>query len=398
MNSGSQTRKNPKENPDEKKQDYFKEHDNFIRFDLFLTKMKKGAVFLLSVILLFNIFFLIQGQEETNERSIEEDSENFFDKIANFFKNLFKSGGNADKNTVDEPERVSEKSKDMISETDDTQVESVEETLLFSWKKDDDSRIVDGSVPFVHKLNDGRIRLYYCNAKGILSSVSEEGLTFTKEQGVRISPGTGFESYVCDPTIVNLQNGKMRLYYKGTNSQNPGQGQSIHKIYSAISSDGLTFQKEGLRIDSETNGDNGWASVPDAIVLPDGKVRIYYVTASDMEHGIGSAISSDGLDFVKEPGLRIPDLVDPALVRIKDRYVLFAASIDERFAQVPKGIYYATSSDGLDFGEPIAVFQEEDVYDPSVLKIDDGTVRVFYGKVAPPQLPAVESQTGKIAE
>ena len=398
MNSGSQTRKNPKENPDEKKQDYFKEHDNFIRFDLFLTKMKKGAVFLLSVILLFNIFFLIQGQEETNERSIEEDSENFFDKIANFFKNLFKSGGNADKNTVDEPERVSEKSKDMISGTDDTQVESVEETLLFSWKKDDDSRIVDGSVPFVHKLNDGRIRLYYCNAKGILSSVSEEGLTFTKEQGVRISPGTGFESYVCDPTIVNLQNGKMRLYYKGTNSQNPGPGQSIHKIYSAISSDGLTFQKEGLRIDSETNGDNGWASVPDAIVLPDGKVRIYYVTASDMEHGIGSAISSDGLDFVKEPGLRIPDLVDPALVRIKDRYVLFAASIDERFAQVPKGIYYATSSDGLDFGEPIAVFQEEDVYDPSVLKIDDGTVRVFYGKVAPPQLPAVESQTGKIAE
>ncbi|MBI4010408.1 MAG: hypothetical protein HY361_04460, partial [Candidatus Aenigmarchaeota archaeon] len=171
---------------------------------------------------------------------------------------------------------------------------------------------------------------------------------------------------------------------------------SIHKIFSAISSDGLNFKKEGLRIDSETNGDNGWASVPDAIILHDGRVRIYYVTASGMEHGIGSAISSDGLDFVKEPGIRVSNLVDPALVRIGDKYLLFAASIDERFASVPKGIYYLESSDGLDFGKPTAVFQEGNVYDPSVLKIDENTIRVFYGKVVPPQLPAVESHTGNI--
>ena len=196
--------------------------------------------------------------------------------------------------------------------------------------------------------------------------------------------------------MVDTSDGKIRMYYKGANSQNPGPGQSIHKIYSAISSDGLTFQKEGLRIDSETNGDNGWASVPDAIILPDGKVRLYYVTASQMEHGIGSAISSDGLNFEKEAGLRVPNLVDPALIRIKDKYVLFAASIDERFGGVPKGIYYSESSDGLDFSEPTAVFQQDNVYDPSVLKIDDSTVRVFYGNVMPPKLPGIESHTGKI--
>ena len=54
------------------------------------------------------------------------------------------------------------------------------------------------------------------------------------------------------------------------------------------------------------------------------------------------------------------------------------------------------SSDGIEFGEPIAVFQEDSVYDPSVLKINENTIRVFYGKVMPPQLPAVESHTGKI--
>ena len=297
-----------------------------------------------------------------------------------------------------EPELVPETPQDLIPEINNMPTELVAETLPFSFEKDVGSRIVDGSVPFVHGLKDGKVRLYYCNNKGILSAISNDGLTFAKESGVRISPGTGFESIVCDPTIVNLPDGKIRMYYKGANSQNPGPGQSIHKIYSAISSDGLTFKKEGLRIDSETNGDNGWASVPDAIILPDGRVRIYYVTAAEMQHGIGSAISSDGLDFEKESGIRVPNLVDPALAIIGDKYVLFAASIDERFAKVPKGIYYAESSDGLDFTEPTAVFQGDNVYDPSVLKSVDNGIRVFYGKVVPPQLPAVESHTGKIVE
>ena len=291
-----------------------------------------------------------------------------------------------------EPVSVSQKPEEVIPEVDNVPAER----LSFSWEKDSGPRVIDGSVPFVHALKDGKVRLYYCSGRGILSAVSQDGLTFAKEQGVRISPGTGFESIVCDPTVVDLPGGKMRMYYKGANSQNPGPGQSIHKIYSAISADGLVFQKEGLRIDSETNGDNGWASVPDAIILPDGRVRMYYVTAAEVEHGIGSAISPDGLDFVKEPGIRIPNLVDPASVSIGGRYVLFAASIDERFGQVPKGIYYAESSDGLDFGGPTAVFQGNDVYDPSVLKIDEETVRVFYGKVIPPQPPAVESHTGKM--
>ncbi|PIN73742.1 hypothetical protein COV20_05995 [Candidatus Woesearchaeota archaeon CG10_big_fil_rev_8_21_14_0_10_45_16] len=275
--------------------------------------------------------------------------------------------------------------------------EAVVETLSFSWKEDSDSRIVDGSVPFVHRFKDGKVRLYYCKDEQILSAISKDGLTFTKEKGVRISPGTGFEAHVCDPTLVDLPDGKMRMYYKGANTMRPGPG-SVHKIYSAISSDGLNFQKEGLRIDSEISGDKGWASVPDAITLPDGRVRIYYVTNSEMPHGIASAISSDGLYFTKEPGIRVSKLVDPALVRLDDKYVLFAASIEEMSPRVPKGIYYLESSDGLKFGEPRAVFQTSGVYDPSVLKVDERTVRVFYGKVEPPQKPAVESYTGRILE
>src|SRR3989344_2988722 len=178
------------------------------------------------------------------------------------------------------PRTPSEKefpSQDALSNVKNMQVEPVAKKLSLSWEKDDNSRIEDGSVPFVHRLKDEKVRLYYCNSKGILS-----------------------------------------------------------------------------------------------------------------------AISSDGLNFVKETGIRVPNLVDPALIRIADKYVLFVASIDERFAKVPKGIYHMESSDGIEFGEPIAVFQEDSVYDPSVLKINENTIRVFYGKVMPPQLPAVESHTGKI--
>lgn len=331
--------------------------------------MKRGIILLTTLL----VIFLSACQSPSESSTVEE--------------------GSAQVLPAEEPEE-----SDALSGTNNTSTELVATSLSFSWEKDSGSRVVDGSVPFVHLLDDGKIRLYYCNSNGILSAISEDGLTFTEEQGVRISPGTGFESQVCDPTIVNLPDGKIRMYYKGADSLAGGPGQSIHKIYSAVSSDGLTFQKEGLRIDSETSGDNGWASVPDAVTLPDGRVRIYYVTAAEMQHGIGSAISSDGLNFEKEPGIRVENLVDPALVTIGDKYLLFAASIDERFASVPKGIYYLESSDGLDFGEPIAVFQEDNVYDPSVLKIDDHTIRVFYGKVAPPQLPAVESHTGWIVE
>jgi len=301
---------------------------------------------------------------------------------------------------VEEPEQVSENvvyNNEIQSETNPTPIEPVVKPITFSWQKDESSRIVDGSVPFIHRLKDRKVRLYYCKDDEILSAISSNGLTFSKESGVRISAGTGFESHVCDPTMVDLPNGKARMYYKGADTMKPGPG-SIHKIYSAISSDGLNFQKEGLRIDSETSGDNGWASVPDALMLPDGRVRIYYVTAAGGQQGIGSAISSDGLHFVKEPGIRVENLVDPALVKIGDKYLLFAASIDERFARVPKGIYYLESSDGLNFGEPVAVFQTDNVYDPSVLKIDENTVRVFYGKIVPPQKPAVESHTGERAE
>src|SRR3989304_2238239 len=150
--------------------------------------MKKQAVFLFSIVLVLSFLAGVYAQEESET---SEKQGNFFAKIANFFKNLFSNNSDS--------ESSFDKSDDLISGTDDTQTEQAAETLSFFWEKDSGSRVADGSVPFVHKLNDERVRLYYCNTKGILSAVSKDGLTFAKEQGVRVSPGIGFELQVCDP-------------------------------------------------------------------------------------------------------------------------------------------------------------------------------------------------------
>jgi hypothetical protein len=261
--------------------------------------------------------------------------------------------------------------------------------LKFEWTEDSGTRISDGSVPYVHRLKDGRFRLYYCGAGGILSAVSADGLNFEKEPGVRIAPAGGMgyaESMVCDATVIDLPDGKIRMYYKGADGQG-GPGQALHKVFSAISSDGLNFQKEGLRIDSEKTGDRGWTSVPEAIKLPDGRVRIYYVSG-DFEAlgGIMSAVSNDGMNFQKEAGARVKTLADPAVNLLPDgKYLLLAVALPPprnapQKSEQPLGIYSFISEDGLTFGNRQTVLQGIGVYDPSIVRLSNDTYRVFYGK------------------
>jgi hypothetical protein len=280
--------------------------------------------------------------------------------------------------------------------------------LKFEWKKDEGIRISDGGVPYVYKLKDGRFRLYYCGSGGILSAISTDGLNFEKEPGVRISSVNvkgDQESMVCDPTLVELPDGKIRMYYKGANGFG-GPGEAIHKIFSALSSDGLNFQKEGLRIDSEKTGDMGWASVPEAIKLLDGKIRIYYVSGDPKaEGGIMSAISEDGLNFEKEKGARVKgNFVDPAITISPDGKFLLLVVYNCRPEKgycnpnFPNGIYSLISDDGLNFSDLNLVIQFDpgsQFLDPNIVKIDENTFRVYFGVLTRPGEPMfIKSITG----
>jgi hypothetical protein len=256
--------------------------------------------------------------------------------------------------------------------------------LSYSVSKDAGFRVT-GGIPYAYRLNDSKIRLYYCE-NGINSAISEDGMTFTKEDGARIERG-------CDPTIVQTEDGKFRMYYK-IQSGPGGPGMAVHKIYSAVSNNGLDFREEGLRIDSEKTGDRGWASVPDAIKLPDGRIRIYYVSDDpEAEGGLMSAVSEDGLNFVKEPGARMKgNYVDPSLAVLPDgRYWLLVAHncVPEKGPCTEKnGLYASTSADGLNYTTPKLVYAAENLFDPAVIEISENKYRIYYGEYGRPGEPS----------
>jgi len=248
---------------------------------------------------------------------------------------------------------------------------------LFYFVERDDGFRVTGGIPYAFKLDNSKIRLYYCE-NGIDSAVSDDGLKFIKESGVRVDMG-------CDPTIVKTSDGKFRMYYK-ISSGPGGPGQAVHSIYSAISNDGLSFKLEGLRIDSQKTGDGGWASVPDAVKLPDGRVRIYYVSNDPQaEGGIMSAISSDGLKFTKESGVRIKgNYVDPAVAMLSDgRYWMLLAHNcppEKVSCTGEDDLYASTSIDGLNYTTPKLVHPAHSFFDPAVMQTGEGNYRIYYGE------------------
>ena len=226
-------------------------------------------------------------------------------------------------------------------------------------------------------------------------------MTFTKEPGVRVpsgSPGSP-ETIVSDPTLVVLKDGRMRMYYKVATGPG-GPGQSVHSIFSAISTDGLSFEKEGIRIDSQKTPDRGWASVPEAIVLSDGRVRLYYVSDGlDVKHGIVSAISEDGLNFIREE-TKLTGFVDPMVARLADgSYLMLAVAFPfgsgGRLTDASPGIYSFISLDGINFEDRKLVLAGENNIDPAIADMGDGAYRVYYWNIMD-KPSVIKSISGKL--
>jgi hypothetical protein len=121
------------------------------------------------------------------------------------------------------------------------------------------------------------------------------------------------------------------------------------------------------------------ASVPDAILRPNGEVWVYFVNGVPGKHGIWIAKSStsgswDIVDCVQLNGRFNGNAVDPDIVLLSDgRYRLFY--YEGHFVgpnppnEGPHPIFSAISDDGLNFeieGQLIAV---EKVTDPSVVQL-----------------------------
>ena len=158
---------------------------------------------------------------------------------------------------------------------------------------------------------------------------------------------------ISDLTIVTSGDGIRRAYYVERDFYTDEE-----EIYTAkISDDGLTLINPSAT-GFTAGGSMAWG-VPDAVRLPDGRVRLYWVEdppAGGIEHKewIVSATSDDiaGTRFVRDPGQRTTGgYVDFEVLQAKagDWIAVMSSTPAAKPKHPPQGIYVGTSNDGLDW-------------------------------------------------
>ena len=197
------------------------------------------------------------------------------------------------------------------------------------WAKEEGVRLESGVSPDVIRLSDGSWRMYYTLKEGVVSAVSQDGKTWTKEQGVRIAPVqySRNQARIGSATVMTLKDGTFRMLFEATDEK-----QTRFEILSATSKDGLEWRKE-IRVKvSDTNRfDQPIAASPDAVKTGDGSWRLYYSDGDTIK----LAVSSDeGLNWNKQSIDGLPAAsIDPSVVIMPDgvyrMYFVRSASTDK---------------------------------------------------------------------
>jgi hypothetical protein len=218
-----------------------------------------------------------------------------------------------------------------------------------------------GSDPFVLRLEDGRFRLYYAVADtpaepdwwGMVSWISSDGLNFTQELGYRFEGYTLFGHW-----IVRNSDGSYRMYWL---DQKQGSVNSLgyKAIKSALSTDGgWTFVAEpGERLTySGTGYETNGIGLGRVSLLGNGTFRMYYSGISDYGRTL-SAVSSDGLSFTREAGIRLDKLcpaegsapmVTPTLDALGTFHTfLWGTRCTGNYVNSKAGLFDGSTSDGL---------------------------------------------------
>ena len=230
------------------------------------------------------------------------------------------------------------------------EVYSAKSTDGKTWKQEAGTRKTMATFPEVIKLKDGKFRMYYQSAGVIKSAISSDGLSFKDESGTRIdkvnSEGLTLDN-VAAPTITQQDNGTFVLVYRGTtnkryaaNTPNP----STQVLFWATSSDGLSFKKKGLAIDSRNSTLDGQLDGPDIVKWDDNSYRVFATSYT----GVYS-FTFDGSKFGKPElalsggavqdnmGFRGAPPGDPTLTKIKGIWYMYYGATGTE-----SGIHYAT--------------------------------------------------------
>jgi predicted GH43/DUF377 family glycosyl hydrolase len=233
-----------------------------------------------------------------------------------------------------------------------------------NFQKEEGYRLTGVFMQFIVKLPDGRFRLYYTDqtgepsapgARAIMSAISEDGLSFTIEDGDRLTyTGTGYElSGIRGSKILQLNNGSYRMYYHGIGEK---IGEYEHwRVLSAVSEDGLNWtREEGVRLDpSDLCGYTTRIGNVAPFITSDNIYHLYVSAlvcdGGDAVQGIFDATSTDGLTFTVNSTPVITGYVtesnnvepeDPAVIMTDNGLRMYFAPYGIRGSVIPEsGIY-----------------------------------------------------------
>jgi len=214
--------------------------------------------------------------------------------------------------------------------------------------------------PSVVMLPDGRVRIYGNDTnqgtRRIVSLISTDGgVTFTLEAGFRIVGDIDHDAFFAD--VIALPSGEFRMYL--TDQRTVIATEGAPAFISAISYDGLNFTWEsGERLHYSGTGDEtGGIRDQSVVLLANGTYRMYYVANAK----VLSAVSTDGLAFTRESGVRFdPKTTCPPGSRVNPKLYLDLGGTYHMFSSLAVcddmshnnekiGIFEGTSTDGLTF-------------------------------------------------
>ena len=176
-------------------------------------------------------------------------------------------------------------------------------------------------APCIIRLPTGGFRLFYTGigpgkpfraCQGyILSARSDDGLDFHPEPGIRLAPRPGHSHLslrALAPTVADCGDGRWRMYFEAR-----GPAAQPTAICSAVSDDLLDWRLE----DDARLALSGGVGGPRYLPLPGGQGRLYCFESvigpggERLAQRIVSAVTSDGLHFELEPGVRLGDRQGP---------------------------------------------------------------------------------------
>ena len=266
-------------------------------------------------------------------------------------------------------------------ETSFNDTESVQETYYatsFASVENIRSLDEDGVSPHLEKIDDKTLRLFYSSieVKGIAVSLCDYELKCELQ---------GALQRISDLTIIETLDGVRRGYYVALNPQTKQKD-----IFTAVfSEDGLSYSNEtplGFPVDQN---EIAWG-VPDAVLMPNGLVRVYWVYTEDKtsDEKLVSATSktTKGVEFVMDPGYRLENgYVDFEVIRATEGdWKALMSYTPHYMPEIPQSLFYATSKDGLkwDLIEERITPKGYSYFDPTAIPIDDKNFLVV-GSAAP---------------